>query len=131
MCVWNFSENLWILRCVCKKNGHCILHIMKKELATTGGTCIVPVFFFFKYLEKGGYFIIEDFNMPKKYNFLNDGKNEELFLDEIILNIKNKNFFNSKILTNEAQKYIFDNVENVFVYKGNNEDSDIVFLKKK
>ena len=34
MCVWNFSENLWILRCVCKKNGHCILHIMKKELAT-------------------------------------------------------------------------------------------------
>jgi len=92
---------------------------------------IKNLFFFFKYLEKGGYFIIEDFNMPKKYNFLNDGKNEELFLDEIILNIKNKNFFNSKILTNEAQKYIFDNVENVFVYKGNNEDSDIVFLKKK
>ena len=92
---------------------------------------IKNLFFFFKYLEKGGYFIIEDFNMPKKYNFLNDGGNEELFLDEIILNIKNKNFFNSKILTNEAQKYIFDNVENVFVYKGNNEDSDIVFLKKK
>ena len=69
--------------------------------------------------------------MPKRYNFLNDGKNEELFLDEIILNIKSKNFFNSKILTNEAQKYIFENVEKVFVYKGNNKDSDIVFFKKK
>ena len=32
MCVWNFSENLWILRCACKKNGHCIGHNTEKEL---------------------------------------------------------------------------------------------------
>ena len=42
--------------------------------------------------------------MPKKYNFLNDGGNEELFLDEIILNIKNGQYY--ELNSTSSPKYI-------------------------
>ena len=52
---------------------HILSHIIKNLL------------FFFKYLEKGGYFVVEDFNAPRNYDYLNDSNNQELFFDEILL----------------------------------------------
>ena len=91
--------------------------------------------FFFRFLDKDGYYIIEDFNHPEYYSFLNDSDGNELLFKNIIQNIKNKNFFESKILNQEDQKYLFENIKDINVYKGKMFDkgknvSDIVFFKK-
>ena len=91
---------------------------------------IKNLFFFIKYLEKGGYFVVEDFNFPKIYNHLNDSKNEELFFDEILQHINQKKYFSSKLLSNDMQSFIFDNIQNIYIYKGKEKNSDIAFLKK-
>ncbi len=92
---------------------------------------IKNLFFFIKYLEKDGYFVIEDFNFPKFYNHLNDGENEELFFDEILNHINEKKYFKSKLLSNDMQSFFFDSIENIHIYKGKEKDSDIAFIKKK
>ena len=56
-------------------------------------------------------------------------------IDIAIQNIKNKTFFESKILNKEDQKYLFENIKDINVYKGKMLDkgknvSDIVFFKK-
>ena len=98
---------------------HILSHIIKNLL------------FFFKYLEKGGYFVVEDFNAPRNYDYLNDSNNQELFFDEILFNIKSKNYFKSKILTRSDQKFLFENIESINIYKGKHQESDIAFLKKR
>ena len=98
---------------------HVLSHIIKN------------LFFFIRYLEKDGYFVVEDFNFPKIYNYLNDCKNDELFFDEIIHHINEKKYFKSKLLSYDMQKEIFNNIENIHIYKGKEKDSDIAFLKKK
>ena len=91
---------------------------------------IKNILFFINYIEQGGYFVIEDFNLPKNYDHLNDAGNEEIFIDEIFKNILKK-IFKSKILSKEKQKYLFELIENIYIYKGNGKDSDIAFLKIK
>ena len=91
--------------------------------------------FFFKYLDKGGYYVIEDFNHPKYFNFLNDSNNKELLFDRIIENLKKKQFFKSKILSKNNQKFLCKNIEKINFHKGIMVDSkknisDILFLKK-
>tara|TARA_B100000401_G_scaffold259584_1_gene176559 strand:+ start:62 stop:814 length:753 start_codon:yes stop_codon:yes gene_type:complete len=97
---------------------HILTHILKNLI------------FFFKFVEKGGYFVVEDYNFPKIYKHLNDGGNDELFFDEVLEKLKTKNYFNSKILSKEQQKYLFDNIKEIYQHKGTKFDSDIVFLKK-
>merc|ERR1711991_960238 len=46
--------------------------------------------FFFKYLDKKGIYIIEDFNAPVYFKELNDGKNNELLIKEILKKKKKK-----------------------------------------
>tara|TARA_Y100000591_G_scaffold295496_1_gene284921 strand:+ start:404 stop:1156 length:753 start_codon:yes stop_codon:yes gene_type:complete len=90
---------------------------------------IENILFFINYIEQGGYLVIEDFNLPKNYDHLNDANNEEIFIDEIFTNITKKKYFKSKILSKDKQKYLFELIENIYIYKGNNKDSDIAFLK--
>lgn len=92
--------------------------------------------FFFKFVEKGGYYIIEDYNHPKYYKHLNDGNKQEPFIDEIIECFKKKKFFNSRILSKEDQKNFLNSIENIYTYKGdmidlNKNVSDLLILKKK
>lgn len=91
--------------------------------------------FFFPYLQGGGYYIIEDYNFPKYYKYLDNSLGEELLIDNIIKKIKKKKFFNSKILNKNFQSNLFRNVTKVDVHKGlakykGRNSSDIVFLKK-
>ena len=53
--------------------------------------------FFFKYLDKKGIYVIEDFNAPVYFKELNDGKNNELLIQEILKKIKKKEKFKSTI----------------------------------
>jgi len=86
--------------------------------------------FFFKYLDKKGIYVIEDFNAPVYFKELNDGKNNELLIQEILKKIKKKEKFKSKILNNSDQNYLFENISKVEYYKGKTKISDIAFLSK-
>ncbi len=92
--------------------------------------------FFFKFLDNGGYYVVEDYNHPKYYTFLNNSQNKELLFDKIIYNLKNKFFFKSKILKKSDQQFLFNNIEKIYTHKGIMIDkkknvSDILILKKK
>ena len=91
--------------------------------------------FFFKLVDKGGYYVIEDFNHPKYFHYLNDSNNKELLVDEIISNLKKKNFFKSNILSQKDQKFLFKNIKKINIHKGimmsaTKNISDILFLEK-
>lgn len=91
--------------------------------------------FFFKLLDKGGYYVIEDFNHPKYFNHLNDSNDKELLVDVIIKNLKKKKFFKSKILSLKDQKYLFRNIKKINLHKGSTviskkNVSDILFIEK-
>ena len=86
-------------------------------------------------MDRGGYYVIEDYNHPKYFSYLNDSNNKELFIDKIILNLKKKKLFKSNILSKMDQKYLFKNINKINVYKGKmikskKNISDILFLKK-
>ncbi len=98
---------------------HILTHIIKN------------IIFFIHYIEQGGYFIIEDFNLPRDYNHLNDAKNKELLIDQILNNIEKKKYFKSDILSKPKQKYLFETIENIYIYKGETKDSNIAFIKIK
>ena len=71
------------------------------------------------------------FNLPKNYNHLNDSENKEVFIDQILNNIEKKKYFKSDILSKPKQKYLFETIESIYIYKGDTKDSDIAFLKIK
>ena len=91
--------------------------------------------FFLKFVEPGGYYIIEDYNHPEYYVHLNNSSGNELFVKDIINKIKNKDFFESKILNKNDQKELFENIKEINLYKGKMLDkdknvSDIAFFRK-
>ena len=91
--------------------------------------------FFFQFLDYGGYYIIEDYNHPKYYKFLNNSNNQEILVDKIIDNLRKKKNFKSKILNNKDQQKLFKNIKKIYTYKGimrdaNKNVSDILILKK-
>ena len=91
--------------------------------------------FFYQFLDYGGYYIIEDYNHPKYYKFLNNSNNQEILVDKIIDNLRKKKNFKSKILNNKDQQKLFKNIKKIYTYKGimidaNKNVSDILILKK-
>ena len=90
----------------------------------------ILIFFkiFFKYLKKNGYYVIEEFNFPEYYKHLN--VIGEPKINKFLISVQRKKFISSKILNRKFQEYIFKNIKYIKTYKGNNWDSDIVFLKK-
>ena len=92
--------------------------------------------FFFKYLDKDGYYVIEDYNHPKYYTFLNNSQNKEILVDKIIYNLRKKRNFKSEILNKKDQQILIKNIAKIFTYKGIMIDlkknvSDILFIKKR
>ena len=84
--------------------------------------------FFFKVLKPGGIFVIEDFKHPNYFHHYKDI--EDIFIDELIDKISKKEFFNSSILKQDDQKYLFSSIDSINVYKGNLQTSDICFISK-
>ena len=90
--------------------------------------------FFIKKVESDCYYIIEDFNAPKDQIHLNDSNGKEIFIEEMFTKIKNKEYFESEILSKEDQSYLFENIEEIYTYEGNLKkplSSNIAFIKKK
>ena len=90
---------------------------------------------FFKKLEPGGLYIIEDMDQFNIFNELNSYK-DELTPKEILIKIKKKEHFNSAFIFGEEKKYLLDNIKDIrietgsMVIKGENA-STIAFITKK
>ena len=82
----------------------------------------------FKYVKKGGFYIIEDFKHP---NYYNHNRNiEHILVDQVLANLQEKKIFNSDIIKNDDQVYLHNNINKIKIYKGNLKDSNICFLQK-
>ncbi len=84
--------------------------------------------YFFKNLKSGGIYVIEDFKHPNYYKY--NRNINEIFIDEMLNNFKNKKFFRSNLLSQDDQQYLIKNIYKIDIFKGNLSDSDICFLKK-
>ncbi len=82
----------------------------------------------FKYLKKGGYYIIEDFKYPNYYNYNRDI--DHIFVDEVIKNLQEKKIFHSDVIKDKDQIYLHENIKNIEIYRGNLKNSDICFIEK-
>ncbi len=84
---------------------------------------------FFKHLKKNGVFVIEEFKFPNYYPY---NKNvNDILIDELLNKIKNKEFFESQIISKQIQSYLFDAVGKIDIYRGNLSNSDICFITKR
>ena len=78
-------------------------------------------------LKPNGFYIIEDYNHPKYYAHLHDVK--DIMINDLIEKISKKKNFDSKIIKQAEQSYIFDKIKTLNFYKGNLNDSYIVFFE--
>ena len=69
-----------------------------------------------------------DFKHPNYYKY--NRNINEILIDEMLNNFKNKKFFRSNLLSHEDQQYLIKNIYKIDIFKGNLSDSDICFLKK-
>ena len=83
---------------------------------------------FFKHLKNNGFYIIEEFKFPNYYRHLNIPGEPKI--EKLLSSISRKKYLKSNILTKNFQKELFQAVDYFKMYKGNNRDSDIVFIKK-
>ena len=82
----------------------------------------------FRYVKKGGFYIIEDFKHP---NYYDQNRNiEHVLVDQVLKNLQEKRLFNSNIITNDDQVYLQRAISKIQIYKGNLKDSDICFIEK-
>jgi len=85
--------------------------------------------FFYKFLGKAAFYIVEDYKLLDHFNHLKDVK--DVSIEELANNIRDKKTFTSKILSTDIIDDMFKNNQNIFEYKGNTEKSDIIFFEKK
>ena len=82
----------------------------------------------FKYIKKGGIYIIEDFKHPNYYDY--NRNIDHILVDQVLKNFQEKKLFNSNIIKNDDQVYLQKNISKIKIYKGNLKDSDICFIEK-
>ena len=90
---------------------------------------LIALNFFYKYVARNGFYIIEDYKFPNYHKHLNDV--DDLKIDELVEKINNKKLINSKLLSSDTINDLKQNDKNIFEYKGNLEHSDIIFFEKK
>jgi hypothetical protein len=90
---------------------------------------------FFKKIKPGGFYIIEDFNSYKCFEYLNDANKNSLDIENILENLKIKKLFESPFISKNFQKNCFDEISDIHIHKGvnfekNTNISTIAFIKK-
>ena len=84
--------------------------------------------FFFRFVKSDGLYIIEDFKHPNYYKY--NRNINHILVDELFSNIENKKVFLSNIFSENEQKYLFESIKKIEIFKGNLRDSDIGFITK-
>lgn len=96
-------------------------HSMEQQQVSLG--------FLFKYLKPGGIFVIEDLETSYKWGWAYNKTNSEYDTLSMlkIFNVTNK--IMSDFITNDEKIYLEENIDNIFIEKGNH--SEISFIYKK
>ena len=89
---------------------------------------LVALKFFFRILQKGGLYVIEDFKHPNYYDYNNNL--DHIFVDEFLDNLVKKKISSSNIFNHEDQKNLIDCIYKIENFRGNLKDSDICFITK-
>ena len=89
---------------------------------------LIALNFFYRYVRKGGFYIIEDYKFPNYFDHLNDVN--DIKIDEMINKININELFVSKIIENNNINLLLNKKNNIFSYKGDTSVSDIVFFQK-
>ena len=84
---------------------------------------------FFSLVKKNGLYVIEDFKHPNYYKYNNNI--DHIFMDEFLQNLKRKVISTSNIISKNEQINLMNSIKDIEVFKGNLDDSDISFIKKK
>jgi predicted O-methyltransferase YrrM len=84
--------------------------------------------YFFKYLNKDGYYVIEDYRFSEYIPHLKD--TDDPCVREIFEILKKNNKKDFKFISAETLENLKINSSNIFEYKGNQEISGIAFIKK-
>ena len=125
----NDKKILKILDSIFKENGFEKFDIIIDDGSHYLSDILFSLNFFFRFVNQGGTYVIEDFKHPNYYKYNLD--TQDIFIEELLSKILKKEYFNSEFINKESQKYIFNEVKEIISYKGNLEDSDICFIKKK
>tara|TARA_B100000214_G_scaffold375147_1_gene360303 strand:+ start:399 stop:1247 length:849 start_codon:yes stop_codon:yes gene_type:complete len=89
---------------------------------------IISLFLLFKKINPNGLFICEELDFPETRKDMNPN-NEYPDLKTILLNIKNKQDFNSKYIKQEDKIYFLENFRNIELYKG--KYNEVAIIEKK
>ena len=84
----------------------------------------------FKNLKKGGIYIVEDLNFPEIHKMYNP-TNETTDLKSILKKINSGEKIETNFINNNELEYLRNSIEDIKFYKGEKENSEIVFVKKK
>ena len=82
----------------------------------------------FKYLNKKGFYIIEDYMFPNFYEYNRDVK--DIFVDKMISYLLKKKYFKSNIINKNDQIYFHKNIKRIYRERGRLKDSNICFIRK-
>ena len=89
---------------------------------------LISLKLFFKFIKKGGLYIIEDFKHPNYY--YNNRNIDHILIDELLKNLENKEISVSNIISKNDQIYLINSIKKIEIFKGNLKDSDICLLTK-
>ncbi len=89
---------------------------------------LIGLKFLFDYLKDKGVYVIEDFKFPNYYAY--NRNVDDILIDRLLKNLKEKKFFNSSILNKNDQLNLINSIKKIDIYKGNLKESDICFIKK-
>ena len=75
-----------------------------------------------------GLYVIEDYKHPNYYKY--NRNIDHILVDQVLANLNNKKFFNSKIFNEDDQEELINSIKTIETFKGNLNDSDISFITK-
>ena len=125
----NEKKVLKILDVIFRENGFEKFDIIIDDGSHYLSDILFSLNLFFKFVNKGGTYVIEDFKHPNYYKYNLD--TQDIFVEDLLSKILKKKYFHSGFIKKESQKYLFNEVKEIVSYKGNLEDSDICFIQKK
>ena len=112
----NFSENIKSFDIIIDDGSHILSDQLK------------AIDYFFKYLNKDGYYVIEDYRFSEFIPHLKD--TDDPCVREIFEILKKNNKKDFKFISAETLENLKINSSNIFEYKGNQEISGIAFIKR-
>ena len=117
-----------ILKKLFKKNNFNLFDLIIDDGSHNLSDILSNLSFFFKYLKKKGLFVIEDYKFPNYYDY--NRNIDDILIDKLIDNIKNKKYFSSKTINKNDQEYLINSIHEIKTFKGNLTNSDICFIEK-